>query len=611
MRSYKSDLGVTEVVGILMLLMISISIFSVLNFYVLTFDSPDHPISANIIGYIDGHDLILEHRGGSYLKLNQTSIMLNVNNTKNELDPMVDFTLSNQNTNGDQYLWEISEILIYTHAFNLNNSNVDVNVIDLEYNSIVMTGTLNKEDEINNIPSIPSLPVGPESGETGISYSYSTSSNDPDGDVIKYGWDWDGDNSVDEWTSFYASGSPVSTSHSWGSANTYNVKVKAMDVNNGQSDFSTSLTVVISGVSNNPPDAPTNPTPSNSATGIGTSPSLIVDISDPDSDTMDVTFYNASDDSVIGTDLGRASGGTATTTWSGLSYSTVYSWYAIADDGTDTTQSSTWSFTTESGASNNPPDAPANPTPSDSATGIGTSPSLIVDISDPDSDTMDVTFYNASDDSVIGADSGVTSGGTATTTWSGLSYSTVYSWYAIADDGTDTTQSSTWSFTTESAPLWTLLTYDDFESGSLFSSSNYTDGGGDCSIYTGGTKAHQGNNAAGIQDNTGDASSFYHTNGIDVDTPGYSSIKVDFWFITDGFSGVHDFFVEYWDGSTWRKPATLVYNTDFSNDQFYHKIVWINETDYTFPSDMKIKFRCDSGNNNNDVYIDEIYVYAK
>jgi len=509
MRSYKSDLGVTEVVGILMLLMISISIFSVLNFYVLTFDSPDHPISANIIGYIDGHDLILEHRGGSYLKLNQTSIMLNVNNTKNELDPMVDFTLSNQNTNGDQYLWEISEILIYTHAFNLNNSNVDVNVIDLEYNSIVMTGTLNKEDEINNIPSIPSLPVGPESGETGISYSYSTSSNDPDGDVIKYGWDWDGDNSVDEWTSFYASGSPVSTSHSWGSANTYNVKVKAMDVNNGQSDFSTSLTVVISGVSNNPPDAPTNPTPSNSATGIGTSPSLIVDISDPDSDTMDVTFYNASDDSVIGTDLGRASGGTATTTWSGLSYSTVYSWYAIADDGTDTTQSSTWSFTTES------------------------------------------------------------------------------------------------------APLWTLLTYDDFESGSLFSSSNYTDGGGDCSIYTGGTKAHQGNNAAGIQDNTGDASSFYHTNGIDVDTPGYSSIKVDFWFITDGFSGVHDFFVEYWDGSTWRKPATLVYNTDFSNDQFYHKIVWINETDYTFPSDMKIKFRCDSGNNNNDVYIDEIYVYAK
>ena len=389
------------------------------------------------------------------------------------------------------------------------------------------------------------------------------------------------------------------------------MKVKAIDIHGSQSGFSTALTVVISGASNNPPDAPTNPTPLDSATGIGTSPSLIVDISDPDADTMDLTFYNASDDSIIGTDLGRASGGTATTTWSGLSFSTLYSWYAIADDGTETTQSASWSFTTGSGASNNPPNAPNNPTPLNGATGVETSPSLSVDVSDPDSDTMDVTFYNASDDSIIGTDSSVASGGTATTTWSGLSFSTLYSWYAIADDGTETTQSVTWSFTTDSESLWILLTYDDFEAGSLFSYSNYTDGGGDCSIYTSGTNAHQGNNAAEIRDNSNDDSSFYDTNGIDVVTLGYTSIKVDFWYITDGFSGVHDFFVEYWDGSVWRKPATFVYNTDFTNNQFYHSVVWINESVYTFPSDMKIKFRCDAGNNNQEVYIDEIYVYVK
>ena len=153
---------------------------------------------------------------------------------------------------------------------------------------------------------------------------------------------------------------------------------------------------------------------------------------------------------------------------------------------------------------------------------------------------------------------------------------------------------------------WTTLTYDDFEAGF----GNYTDGGGDCSLYTGGTYAHQGSNAADIQDNSGDASSFYYTTGIDVDAPGYSSIKVDFWFYSVDLNNGHDFFVEYWNGSTWQNAATYVQGTDFVNGQFYHEVVWINETSYIFPTDMQIKFRCDAATNNDDVYIDEVYVNA-
>ncbi|MFO7967297.1 MAG: S8 family serine peptidase [Archaeoglobaceae archaeon] len=98
---------------------------------------------------------------------------------------------------------------------------------------------------------------------------------------------------------------------------------------------------------NTAPDAPTNPSPSNGATGVSTSPELSVDVSDPDDDSMDVSFYNASDDSLIGTETGVASGSTASVTWDSLSYSTTYSWYAVADDGAATNTSSTWSFTTE------------------------------------------------------------------------------------------------------------------------------------------------------------------------------------------------------------------------------------------------------------------------
>ena len=94
------------------------------------------------------------------------------------------------------------------------------------------------------------------------------------------------------------------------------------------------------------------------------------------------------------------------------------------------------------------PDKPVNPSPGDGATGVSTSPSLEVDVSDPNGDMLDVTFYDDSDDSVIGMDSNVPSGGTASVTWSGLSVSTLYSWYAVADDGALTNTSATWSFTT-------------------------------------------------------------------------------------------------------------------------------------------------------------------
>ncbi len=59
-----------------------------------------------------------------------------------------------------------------------------------------------------------------------------------------------------------------------------------------------------------------------------------------------MTFHNAEDDSIIGTAT-AASGSRASVTWSGLEEGTRYEWYAIVDDGEDTEQSDTLSFSTE------------------------------------------------------------------------------------------------------------------------------------------------------------------------------------------------------------------------------------------------------------------------
>jgi hypothetical protein len=94
------------------------------------------------------------------------------------------------------------------------------------------------------------------------------------------------------------------------------------------------------------PYSPTNTGPADGESQVQTSPTLSVDVSHTAGQSMDVTFYDASDGSEIGTATNVASGSTASMTWSSLDPGTTYDWYAVADDGDSTAQSSTWSFTT-------------------------------------------------------------------------------------------------------------------------------------------------------------------------------------------------------------------------------------------------------------------------
>ena len=185
-----------------------------------------------------------------------------------------------------------------------------------------------------------------------------------------------------------------------------------------------------------------------------------------------------------------------------------------------------------------------------------------------------------------------------------LSPSTTYTYRVRAYNSAGNSDYSNTASATTEAPggdTWVVITYDDFEGGF----GHYTDGGGDCSLYTGGTYAHQGTNAADIQDNSGVASSFYHTVGYDVS--GYVDLEVEFWYepVSMDRTG-EDFWVQYYDGSTWQTVAVFDKGVDFENNNFYHEVISIPKGTYNYPTNAKLRFMCDASGNKDDVYIDEI-----
>ena len=145
-----------------------------------------------------------------------------------------------------------------------------------------------------------------------------------------------------------------------------------------------------------------------------------------------------------------------------------------------------------------------------------------------------------------------------------------------------------------------VITYDDFESGW----GNFVDGGNDCRRY-GGSRSPQGTYSIEIRDNSGVASSTYHGSGHNVS--GYSEQVVEFEFYPSSMDNSNeDFWLQYYDGSSWVTLATWAAGIDFNNGTFYIATVTIPGGAVNFPTNAQLRFMCDASGNGDDVYIDAV-----
>jgi hypothetical protein len=93
-------------------------------------------------------------------------------------------------------------------------------------------------------PDTPPAPTGPDQGVVGAEYTFTSKTNDPEGDQIYYLFEW-GDGTDSGWIGPYFSGGTGSASKIWTTEDNYNVRVKAKDTSDSESEWSENHTIEI------------------------------------------------------------------------------------------------------------------------------------------------------------------------------------------------------------------------------------------------------------------------------------------------------------------------------------------------------------------------------
>jgi len=134
----KSNGAVSEILGTALLLGIAVSLFSLLSIVVLSYPFTPSPPSVNLVGYMDGTNVTLEHYGGESLDLTN-KVIVRIQETYTKIN-ITDF-LDDANNND---LWDLGEQLIYPVG-NVTGEQIEVTVVDTRSNSIIMSGILQEE----------------------------------------------------------------------------------------------------------------------------------------------------------------------------------------------------------------------------------------------------------------------------------------------------------------------------------------------------------------------------------------------------------------------------------------------------------------------------------
>ena len=151
-----------------------------------------------------------------------------------------------------------------------------------------------------------------------------------------------------------------------------------------------------------------------------------------------------------------------------------------------------------------------------------------------------------------------------------------------------------------STPGTTVLSEGFFETGW----DGWSDGGSDCFRYS-GSRSYEGNYSIRLRDNSGTASAMTSSA---FDLTSYDQVEVEFYFYANSMETGEDFWLRYYNGSSYSTVASYASGTNFNNNTFYTATVTLNASDVNFASNARFRFQCDASANADQVYIDQVTI---
>ncbi|KYK20183.1 hypothetical protein AYK24_04090 [Thermoplasmatales archaeon SG8-52-4] len=97
---------------------------------------------------------------------------------------------------------------------------------------------------VNKPPEVPDKPTGPATGKPNEELTFTAITTDPEADQVYYMWRW-GDGDYSEWLGPFNSGEAAQAMHSWDSPSNYQIRVKAKDIWDQETDWSEGFFVSI------------------------------------------------------------------------------------------------------------------------------------------------------------------------------------------------------------------------------------------------------------------------------------------------------------------------------------------------------------------------------
>jgi hypothetical protein len=125
MKIIKSDEGVSEIVGTLLLLSIVVGVFGIVYMNIFNYELPDMQPSTHISVTTHEQKIIIEHQRGSDLFID-SMVIINLNG--NRLDFTIGDLLKSQDKADNRF--SIGEIAIYNTGVDLSTQSVRVFIID-------------------------------------------------------------------------------------------------------------------------------------------------------------------------------------------------------------------------------------------------------------------------------------------------------------------------------------------------------------------------------------------------------------------------------------------------------------------------------------------------